>query len=137
MAGTLGSVHLGAPPWVPPTEVEGFTKMTVTWSSLRQNGSKLTQEKALNELHKLLESGKQMWEAQPFCTFIQWRLFSRVWWPSLVANGQGMTKIWAVKARGLIGLSHGGSSRDATGPRESHCVHMVLAGQERASSQAS
>jgi hypothetical protein len=85
--------------------------MTITWSSLRQNGSRLAQEKALNELHKLLESGKQIWPAQPLCTFIQWRLFSRVWWPSLVANGQGMTKIWAVKARGLSHVM----SRDVLG----------------------
>ena len=64
--------------------------------------SRLAQEKALNdELYRLLESGKQICPPQPFCTFIQWRLFSRVWWPSLVANGQGMTKIWAVKARGF------------------------------------
>ena len=93
--GALGCTTMGA------TKVEGFTKMTITGSSLRQNGSRLAQEKALNELYKLLESGKQICPSQPFCTSIQWRLFSGVWWPSLVANGQGMTKIWAVKARGL------------------------------------
>jgi len=42
--------------------------MTITWSSLRRNGSRLAQEKALNELYELLESGKQMCPAQPFCT---------------------------------------------------------------------
>ena len=104
--------HLSLPPTaMGATKVEGFTIMTITWSSLRRNGSRLAQEKALNELYKMLESGKQIWPAQPFCTFIQWRLFSRVWWPSLVANGQGMTKIWAVKARGLSHVM----SRDVLG----------------------
>ncbi len=60
--------HLGAQPTMGATKVEGFTKMTITWSSLRRNGSRLAQEKALNELYELLESGKQMCPAQPFCT---------------------------------------------------------------------
>jgi hypothetical protein len=65
-----------APPTMGATKVEGFTKMTITWSSLRQNGSRLAQEKALNELYKLLESApKQICPAQPLCTFIL-----KVWW---------------------------------------------------------
>lgn len=91
--GALGCTTMGA------TKVEGFTRMTITWSSLRQNGSSLAQEKALIELYTLPEPGNPIGPAQAFCTFIQWCLFSGVWWPSLVANGQGMTKIWAVKVR--------------------------------------
>ncbi len=44
--GALWCTTMGA------TKVEGLTKMTITWSSLRQNGSGLAQEKALNELYK-------------------------------------------------------------------------------------
>ncbi len=92
--GALGCTTMGA------TKVEGFTKMTITSPSLLQIRIFLAEEKALIELYKVLGSGNQIGPAQAFCTSIQWRPVSGVWWPSLVANGQGMRKLWPVKVRG-------------------------------------